>query len=228
MGKKQIKQEGFTIVELLIATVVFGVVLLLCTFAIMAVGKTYTKGVNSTITQNTARAIIDDISQSIQFSGGTATSPSDDGGNKYHFCTGTKRYTYLKGKQLTDSGSPAADESNHVFTWDNKIDDCGNPIDWTLNDHTEMLGPRMSIAKFGICAPGDGVSSTCFSPTLPSSNLYSITIRVTYGASDLLEDKLADDGTPGTDGINDTCKTDSGSQYCAVSELTTIVQKRYN
>src|SRR3990172_9120101 len=60
---------GFTIVELMIATTIFSVILLIVTFGMLQIGRTYYKGITLTKTQNAARSIIDTISQDIQFSG---------------------------------------------------------------------------------------------------------------------------------------------------------------
>jgi hypothetical protein len=50
-----------------------------------------------------------------------------------------------------------------------------------------------------------------------TTGLYSIDVRVVYGDDDLLINPTA---------TNATCKVGSGSQFCAVSELSTVVQQR--
>ncbi len=110
------QSSGFTMIELLIATTVFSMVLLVCTVALIQIGKTYYRGITSSQVQNRARAAIDDISQAIQFSGEPVT-PIDKISSPYHFCAGDKRYTFLLGKQL-ESGAASGDHVTQVLTWD--------------------------------------------------------------------------------------------------------------
>lgn len=66
--------QGFTLVELMIATALFSSILLLITFGLLSIGQNYYKGKNSARTQDVARRVIDEISQAIQF-GDAAPSP---------------------------------------------------------------------------------------------------------------------------------------------------------
>lgn len=64
--EKTIKNTaGFTIVELMIATVVFSVILILITTGIIQIGKAYYKGIIGSRTQETARKITDEVGRSI-------------------------------------------------------------------------------------------------------------------------------------------------------------------
>src|SRR5690606_22524615 len=83
-------QKGFTIVELMIATSVFSVVLLLCTYGLLAIGRSYYKGVTISRTQETARLIVDDVAEAIQFNGGAVVL--NPAGRMY--CIGSRRYSY--------------------------------------------------------------------------------------------------------------------------------------
>lgn len=222
--KKVLAQQGFTIVELMIATAVFTVVLLLCTFALLQVGKTYYKGITSAQTQNTTRAIVDDISQAIQFSGTTVSTTIDRSAspvtyNKqfntfYCLLLGGKRYIYKLGVQV-DSNPTSGDQDVHGLVWDEHAGNCSTAISSWPAGATELLGPHMRLADFTIdqITPGD-----------PS--WYIVRIRVVYGDSDLLDDKLTLDGTVPPDGILDTCRIGAGSQFCASSEITTSAQRR--
>src|ERR1043166_6625781 len=108
---------GFTIMELRVATMVFGVVLLLVTAGIMQVARMYYKGVTEANTQNTARTIIDTISQAIQFSGGDVT-PTPLGalpGNDYAFCVGDQQFTYRLGWQVENGFSVANTQTWHAL-----------------------------------------------------------------------------------------------------------------
>src|SRR3990167_8074309 len=134
--------DGFTVIELMIATAVFAVVLLLCSVALLQIGKTYYKGITSTQTQNVARALIDDISQAIQFSGAQikTTDPSLAANTKSFFCVGNVRYTYQLGVKLVDPPGP----NGNVITKDIVgADACTVPAAWGGAGYTELAGPRM-------------------------------------------------------------------------------------
>lgn len=202
-------QQGFTIIELMVATAVFSVVLLLCTYGLLAIGRTYYKGATISRTQEAARIIVDDISEAIRFNGGNV---HDSEANSWH-CVGTKRYSFAINRQLSDS--------NHALVSDT-ISSCGPgtgrqaEIDGGALSASsqELLGNRMRLMRFSLEDIGD--------------NLYRITVRVATGEDDLFEDLINNTtGAPGGDGQPDTCKNErSGSHFCAVSELTTVVQKR--
>lgn len=196
-------QKGFTIIELLIATLVFSSVLLLITFGIIQITRTYYKGVTSTKTQQTARAVIDEISQSIQFAGGTVTpSPAPAPSSSQVFCLNTKRYSYILGRKLTDG-------SNHVLVADTPPCTSSSTAQ-DMNsasltpDSRELLAPNMRLSKLDVIEV--------------DPNLWQITVKVVYGEDDLLNDPAQP---------NANCKNISvGGQFCAVSELSTVVQKR--
>lgn len=212
-------ENGFTIIELLIATLVFSAVLLLITYGIIQITRTYYKGITSTKTQQTTRAVIDEISQSIQFAGGTVSpSPSPVPGSSQVFCLNTKRYSYILGRKLID-------ESNHVLVTDTPPCTGTSPAQdmnttSLTNDSRELLAPNMRLSKLEVTE----VDS--------STGLWKVTVKVVYGEDDLLCSPSVDDclsNVPSTNLGNPDliCKTiRSGTQFCAVSELSTIVQKR--
>src|SRR5437667_5654433 len=92
------RTSGFTIIELMIATVIFSVVLLLITAGIMQVARVYYKGVTEANTQSTARSIVDTISQAIQFDGGNITTVA--GVSPAYQCVNNQQFAFWKGKQL--------------------------------------------------------------------------------------------------------------------------------
>jgi prepilin-type N-terminal cleavage/methylation domain-containing protein len=208
------RQDGFTIVELMIATLVFAMVLILITVGVLSFTKSYYKGVNQSATQNAARTVIEDVSQAIQFSGDAVTTDLGTTNNSKGFCIGNRRYSYLLGKQLWDDGNPDSNlnQTRHALVLD-QAGSCGgmSPQDVAnlpaalVSGSTEMLQPRMRLAKLNIQRQG-------------TSDLYRINVRVIYGDDDLLINPTAADAR---------CKVSiSGSQYCAESELSTTVKKR--
>jgi len=207
-GQKKRQKSGFTIIELMIATLVFSVVMILITTGVLTFTKSYYRGLNQSSTQNAARTILENISQAIQFSGDAVTVPITANNGSQGFCVGNQRYSYLLGGQLWD-GTPdvAQHQVSHALVLD-QSGSCGGASAQNLTGAgvtgTELLQPRMRLSKLDV--------------TQISGGLYRITVRVVFGDDDLLNNPTA---------ANASCKVSiSGSQYCAQSELSTIVKKR--
>src|SRR5438552_1721794 len=119
-------QQGFTLIELMIATTIFTVVLLLVTFGILQITRTYFKGYNSARTQDVNRSVIDTISRDIQFNGQSLSLPdtafvaSNGTTTGYAICIGTDRYSVVLDHQLVD-GTPIAGkhQGKHALVVDN-------------------------------------------------------------------------------------------------------------
>jgi prepilin-type N-terminal cleavage/methylation domain-containing protein len=196
------RQAGFTITELLIATVVFSTVLVVVMAGVIYFSNTYYRGVTQTKTQNAARKAMDSIAQSIQF-GGTAF---DKMPNK--FCVGQKRFTYVTDRKIVRTITNAADQNYHAFVVDTPSDCVGTNLNIntpTLASATnpqELLGENMRLAYIAVNDVGP--------------RLYEIKIVVAYGDIDLLQGS----------GESIQCRGGTGSQFCAVSALTTTVQQR--
>ena len=200
---KKTNQYGFTLIELMIATTVFSVFLLLITFMTIRIGKLFQKGVIVSRTQETARTISSEISRAIQFSGGyVAFGPS---GTNYFICAGSQRYMYTLGHQLFDS-APTGTQVSHVLISDTSPACSTTAVNMAaFNPATqrELIPNRTRLSNLTIQQAG---------------KMYTITVRVVYGDDDLLNNPLA---------INATCKGNQvGTEYCGMSELITTVQKR--
>lgn len=201
--------KGFTIVELLVATLVFAVVLLLVTAGILQIARVYYKGVTEANTQNTARSIMDTISQAIQFSGGDVTdtvdSPSPN--TNLAFCVGGQQFSYRPGWQVENGYDPAKNQAWHGLV-QYAVSGCSgeNPqdlINKAVNGR-DLLGQHMRLSNLVV----DNVGP----------NQYKVLVRVVYGDNDLLDNPTA---------TNASCKSiQAGTQFCSVSELSTIVVKR--
>lgn len=208
------KQHGFTIIELIIATSVFAVVLLLITFGILQIARSYYKGITESKTQDTARSIVDTLSQDIQFGSGNVwpSIAASTTGTSKGFCIHGRRYSYELGQEVSDSPvkhSLMVDNSGGCTSASPAQD-----IDLAGVSGTELLGLHMRLANLSVVQ------------TDVANNIYQVNIRLVYGDDDLLTDSLNSNGTPGTDGILDSCKGQAGSQFCAVSQLSATVQQR--
>jgi len=138
--------RGFTIIELLIATTVFSVVLLIFLTAIIRVSELFYKGVNLSNTQESARNIMQNITEDVKF----YQQPIYTFPSKNYFCIGGHRYTYSLGTQynIVTPGSYGVLQEKTA---------CVDPTTagYTPNTSTgqELLSPGMQLNKMNInCA----------------------------------------------------------------------------
>jgi prepilin-type N-terminal cleavage/methylation domain-containing protein len=203
----RIKQHGFTILELMIASTVFSVVLLLCTIAIIQVGRMYYRGVVSSRTQESARAVIDDISQAIQFSGDDVNTAVASVGASQAFCVGQRRYTY----RPTGASNPSAGKVLVVDELPSSNCLTGAPSAQNLVGPSvqgrDLLGQNMRVISMSVSPVGVG-----------TQRLWRISVAVAYGDYTLTD--------PDSDGQLECPSLNLGGQFCAISDLTTVVQKR--
>ncbi|HEY1645515.1 MAG TPA: prepilin-type N-terminal cleavage/methylation domain-containing protein, partial [Candidatus Saccharimonadales bacterium] len=91
-------QTGFTIIELLIATAIFTVILIITSTAIIGISQTYIKGSIQGETQQTARAVLSDVSEDIQLNNPnvnyTDLTTNTAGTGEFYFCVGNDVYIY--------------------------------------------------------------------------------------------------------------------------------------
>lgn len=98
-------QRGFTIIELLIATVVFSILLLVMLEAFIRTGDLFYKGVSMSKTQEDARNIVQSVSDDIQFTNAQAPVITAAPGASGVFCIGNHRYAYQIGAYVTPGGN---------------------------------------------------------------------------------------------------------------------------
>jgi len=223
----QSNQDGFTIVELMIATIVFATVLLVCTMGLLQISRTYYRGIVSSRTQEVTRTILQDVSESVRLGGGTVVPNIAPSGTVRGLCAGGKRYSFEPYMQLNDA---VATQRHALVVDDMAACTSGTPAQ-NINGGTltatsrEMMNTRMRIADFRICAPGDTVNCPTGAPPATSS-LYKVVVRVITGENDLILDRNGDGNINAADAPLECKVQGSGGQFCAVSELSTVVQKR--
>jgi prepilin-type N-terminal cleavage/methylation domain-containing protein len=216
--RKTLPNNGFTIIELMIATAIFSVILLLCATMLIQISRIYQKGVIRAQTQEVARSVIVNIAESIQFSGGEVypvTAINDSEG----YCIDGKLISYLKNWKLVDgtpNQTPTAEETRYALVTSRSPGCSDTTVAQNLkagsvnSTSKELLSPHMRISELTICKPGN-----CGIPA--NSNLYKITVKISYGDKDLFN----------PDPATGTCVSSRlGGSFCATSTLTTTVQKR--
>lgn len=210
--------KGFTIVELLISTSVFSVVILVVTFGVIKIGNIYYKNITSSRTQSVTRSINSDIVTALQFTTDDVNPGGNIGGMQY-FCIKDMRYRYRIGKQyvkgLEFSSGIFTEKLSGLGCDDPTTTQCANSASTgCVTPQRQLLGNKMRLLTLDITTLGN------------ASNVYTVNVRVAYGDDDLLDGV---DGVANPDNIvwaNVRCKSGvSGSSYCAVAGLETTVKR---
>ncbi len=195
------QQKGFTIIELLIATTVFSVVLLIVSAAIIGLGRQYYKGVNQSKTQEVARSIVEEIANNLKYSTGDPINLGTNGDDISGWCISERLYAFRVGEQLgTDSN-----QSRAVLL---RGDDCNLPDEGNFlpgPNQTELIGENMRLSRLTI--------------EEDANNVWTVTVRVAMGTDEDLDDP---------NGPNAVCKGQENTQFCSVSEYQSRVVKRIN
>lgn len=195
------QSRGFTILELLIATAVFSVVLLVFLVAFLRVGELFYKGVSMTRTQETARNVLQDISDDILF---YRDSPTPGVTGNY-FCIGSHRYTFYSGVQV---GSPSrAGIYREDVTGCPPLINAPNAQDVNTATADQLLDPGMQINKL---------------TTVCNSGRCTIDIHVVFYGDDptVL--------TPSAQDPNAQCTgSQNSTQYCATVDYSSTVLQSF-
>ncbi len=206
------KESGFTIVELLIATAVFSVVLLMMTFGILQVTNTFFKGDNEANTQRVATSVLDAISQGIEFNGGSAAIVGNT------VCIGSQQFSFWQGTELEQTVNGPKHQGLSSFV--ENTTGCNGTRSATGR---ELLTDNMRLSKLTItcissaalCAPGGDNPGA----------LYQVEVRIVYGDDDLLYSPSG--ASPAATASDAACNGKLiGEQFCAVSDISTIVSER--
>jgi len=227
------EQSGFTIIELLIATAVLSVILVMVSAMMIGISHLYYKGITQSSVQDNARTVTDQIAQDIKLAGASLISSSVAPGDDQSYCMGTTRYSFVLGRQLSDN--PTIYQSYHVL-WRDSVTagTCPSMPASTLNSSglqssdpsgTELIGQNSMLTEFSITSVGT------------VGSVFTVSIGEAEGNPVL----LCDSGTPGDcNSINNSvnvwdpnaatgkviCKGLTGSQLCATDYLTTTVSER--
>jgi len=194
---KKLKPKGFTIIELLIASLVFTTLLLLCMDGITRIAKVYVKNASIARTNEFAKSFMEEISQQIKF-GSTIFTPVVNG-NETRLCLGGNAYS-IRLNTKPGGVRKLADPTCTTYS----------TLDFTSSESVSPNNIRVMDFSVGTSSP------------------YSIKIRVALGEDDLLQDNSGK--APSVTGVTLSeikCKPGiSGSEFCAVIDLTTTVTRR--
>lgn len=196
------KQAGFTIVELMIATMVFSVILMVITVGVMYFTRNYYKGVYASMTQNAARDISDAVAQAVQFGSDDPIEYKYGSTTNNYFCAGGYVFVFKLGEQyIVNSGTTGMYMQPMSGNCDNSV---LHPSSTALAQRRQLLGDRMRVTYLNF----EG-----------ANGLYTFDVRVAYGDDDLLSDNTGL-------GSDLQCNLGSGREYCAVAQYTSSVRQR--
>ena len=206
--------HGFTIIELLIATLVVSMLLLLCVYGLAQVSRFFTKGVTSATTQDVTRTVLEDVVGRIQVEQNQILDASSSSSRIY--CIGTSRYKYnyasgdLTDKAITLVPGARMLSRDVLASVPVNADECRTkPV--IANSQTNLLKDNMRAVDFTISQPPG-----------TDGRLYNVSLKVLYAPDDAaLADivYLPDPTKP--DDVR--CSGVRGSEFCGMSSLSTTV-----
>lgn len=205
---RSLSETGFTILELMVATAVFAVVLLVIAVGVIRITDDYYGGVTSSNTQTVARAIISELSETIEFSTSAPVVVAPVGANPGALCIDNTMYMFQPGQEVIDKTPFAAHQGYHGLIAETSASCTPSwPAGSALpSGARELLGRNMRLAAFDVVTAG---------------NLTTIHIRVISGDDTLLTLPVNTVNLP-----NEECANKTGFQFCAVADLTTSVERR--
>lgn len=215
---RQDKQQGFTLVELMLAIAFVAFIILFTVLAVMQVMRTYNKGIAVKEINQTARVTVEDMSRVIRGSSSIVTSALSNG----RVCLGGISYVWN-----TQGGSA------------NKYDSAGNPsvtlarVDDSGGAMCVLVGasyPNVPAAKAtSLLSDRAWVQILDITVNTPN-NLATITLQLSTpedSASPAIEDPFpAAPSNPSDPATWVRCKGTPGAEFCAVATFTTTVALR--
>jgi prepilin-type N-terminal cleavage/methylation domain-containing protein len=216
------KIGGFTIVELLIATVIFSVVLLVAQVSFVQIGHLFYKGVSITQTQDTADHIFQDINGNFQTAAGFSGSSNSSSGGYDYYCVGNSRYTYRINNEVDVNAAADHSPSGNYGILKDYLAGSGTQCATPCNDIGSATCPANTVKlKSPVELLGDKtrIESFTMSSSTTTSNLYNVSIVLAYGDDNTLTySNPADYSTV-------SCQGDTRNNFCAVSRINTSVYK---
>lgn len=199
------KQDtGFTVAELMIATTVFAVILLVGAAAFLQLGRSYYKGVTVTQTQQVAKQIMSNVTSNIRLSSNVSGLNTATSG-RYYYCVGGHRYSF-KLFGLVDTSNHDNSTKFGLIADEPNGNGCGNPFDsptTPLVSPTELLANNMRLLAFSI------------TPVGASGTAFSVSVTVAFGQDSVFDNPNS---------ASAVCQGKANeTQFCAITHLNTVV-----
>lgn len=206
--------QGFTLVELMLALAFVGFIILFTVFAVMQVMRTYNKGLTVKEINQTARTVVEDMARTTRSSSTITTSAIADG----RVCLGSVSYVW-----------------NQQGTSTNKYDSAGNPpvtlvrVDDPGGAMCVLVGaayPNVPSAKATSLLSGRVWIQMLVLSVNTTNRLATITLQLSTPedvTSPMLEDPFPAPSDPSDPATWVRCKGVAGAEFCAVATYTTTV-----
>jgi prepilin-type N-terminal cleavage/methylation domain-containing protein len=232
---KSLKSDstGFTIIELMIATAVLSIIIVIVSVMMISIGNLFYKGVNQARIQDSVRTITDQVSQDLKYNNSfNASLPymvSADGASYsiQAYCMGNTRYSYAVGYRLgmtgqSDPGSTTNDQISHVLWRDDGTDTIDEVPSGTgacipINLTQQAFSSTQMKGGTELMAANSRLTDFVIQPI--SAGVYNVSVAAAYGDADLLI-------APLTGNQNPLCTGGSGDRFCATAHLETTVAQR--
>lgn len=197
--------QGFTIIEVMIATAVFSVVLLITITGFIQIAQVFYKGVIKTQTQQDLRQIVDLVSSNIR-SAPVVYDPININGNKYYQCIGSNRYTYIKNTRVNLADHDTNTKFGLMVDQLPGNSPCGSPYNaaTAFNNPTELLDTNERLNHFIVSRQAN-----------LNNWVYQVDIAIAAG-----RDQYLSTDANGEAACNDRL---SISQFCSVANVVTAV-----
>jgi prepilin-type N-terminal cleavage/methylation domain-containing protein len=214
------REQGFTIIELMVATTIFSIVLMVILASFLQIGRMFYKGISVSNTQESARSVVEDITSDMKLSQTFIANPPLSPTSGY-FCVGNHRYVYGLNSKIgsTDVTSPLPSVPKGIIK--STVTSCPPPIASAGSDVQQLLGPDMQLNDFSVSCP-----------TLNNCSLHVHIIFYGFDNS-VFSSTLhpADTSTDHVAAVNDKDAFCSGpllsTQFCAVADINSIIAMRY-
>jgi prepilin-type N-terminal cleavage/methylation domain-containing protein len=209
------KQAGFTIIELMIATTVLSIILLVASSVFLGIGTLYSKGSTASNLQNNLRNVVQSIGNSVEFSSDpitnnnsvTTLSVNSQPITLYSVCIGADEYNYVTGVQQ-GSNDDGNDVMQHVL-WKDTVTagTCPSP------DQSEITTAALPTGDIDLALPYEVVDNM----SVGTGDSVSIDIEGTLAPPN---------GSDLYDPSTGQCNGAEGDQFCASAELSTTISRR--
>jgi len=216
--------QGFTIIELMIATAVFSLALLILAVALISINHQYFKGISEGNAQTASSNILSDVTSAVQFSNGNFIPAPSTSSKPGYYCIGNTEFYYT----LYSIDKPGPVQTNPFL----EINKCLQGAPTQINCKktcSGLLGDNMQLLGFSISQPYSNVK------------LFEIKINIGFASNDKLFCSLVGSNSNCQHFKNSTqlannieshkqvfCVPNDPVEFCSIQNLSTYVSSRYN
>jgi len=224
--KQGSNMQGFTLVELMLATVFIALLLVAIATVVIQISGIYNKGITMKSVNQAGRAVVDDMKRTVGGSGifgvDEALVSQDNKGGR--LCTGAYSYIWNIGTAITDKEpqinnyAGLADKDTPIRlvrvrdnggTYCKQVDKA--LLDINKADAVELLSTDLAVQYFDIAALTDASTG---------SRLYRVTMKISNADNDAINTAI--------NTIDTACKPPADNSgyynYCAVNQFEFTVQ----